>query len=69
MVRPRQIGWGNTEILLDEISKQFNRLIRLVGVVANNVSNIINVAPGAVGNVLTSDGTDWRSAAGGGILT
>ena len=69
MVRPRQIGWGNTEILLDEISKQFNRLIRLVGVVANNVSNIINVAPGPVGNVLTSDGTDWTSAAGVGAPT
>jgi len=28
--------------------------------------NVPSVAPGAVGNVLTSDGTDWTSAAGGG---
>ena len=31
-----QIGWGAQEKLLHEISKQLDRLIKLMGVVANN---------------------------------
>ena len=33
-----QIGWGTQEKLLHEISKQLDRLIKLMGVVANNVT-------------------------------
>jgi hypothetical protein len=38
MVRNRQSNWGTQEILLHEIAKQLDRLIKLMGVVANNVS-------------------------------
>ena len=34
-----------------------------------DAKNVPSVAPGAVGNVLTSDGTDWTSAAGVGAPT
>ena len=37
-MKKRQIGWSQQEILLHEISKQLDRLIKLMGVVARNVS-------------------------------
>ena len=37
-MKKREIGWGQQEILLYEISKQLDRLIKLMGVVARNVS-------------------------------
>ena len=38
MVKRSQIGWGAQEKLLHEISSQLDRLIKLMGVVANNVT-------------------------------
>lgn len=38
MTRSRQSNWGTQEKLLYEISQQLDRLIKLMGVVANNVS-------------------------------
>lgn len=38
MTRSRQTNWGTQEILLHEISKQLDRLTKIMGVVANSVS-------------------------------
>lgn len=37
MTRSRQSNWGTQEILLHEISKQLDRLTKIMGVVAENV--------------------------------
>ena len=54
---------GTGVITLEAPNTNTDRAITL----PDSAGELINIAPSTSGNVLTSDGTDWTSAAGGGI--